>query len=155
MHITNSATIRGVVTLVLVAGGVAFMPSVQPGVASASSPRSGILHVTKDCSEYTGLAGTFCTITSSNLKALEVGSRIVYLQAQTADGSIDTDIVIRVGPGNAVFGHCDWPATSPTGVCTLAGGTGQFVHFHAHEVVAPVSGNLFSWDGPYSFSPSH
>src|SRR5690349_4917194 len=32
-----------------------------------ASPRSGPLHVTKECSQYTRLAGSFCTITSSNL----------------------------------------------------------------------------------------
>ena len=46
----------------------------------AASPRSGDLHVTKECSGYTGGAGSFCTITSSNLRAIEVGSRILYLQ---------------------------------------------------------------------------
>jgi hypothetical protein len=34
---------------------------------SAASPRSGTLHVTKQCSTYTGQAGDICTITSSNL----------------------------------------------------------------------------------------
>jgi hypothetical protein len=34
-------------------------------------PRSGDLHVTKECSEYKGLAGDFCTITSSNLEEIE------------------------------------------------------------------------------------
>ena len=48
---------------------------------SASSPRSGALHVTKECSEDTGLPGAFCTITSSNIGAIEVGSRVIYLQA--------------------------------------------------------------------------
>ena len=48
----------------------------RPAVAASlpASPRSGDLHVTKDCSEDTGLPGAFCTITSSNLAAIEVGS---------------------------------------------------------------------------------
>ena len=35
-------------------------------------PRGGELHVIKECSEYAGLAGQFCKITSSNLE--EIGS---------------------------------------------------------------------------------
>ena len=35
--------------------------------------RSGDLEVTKECSEYKGEAGDFCTITSSNLEEIEVG----------------------------------------------------------------------------------
>ena len=47
-------------------------------VAPALSARSGDLHVTKNCSQNTGQPGSFCTITSSNVKAIEVGSRVVY-----------------------------------------------------------------------------
>src|SRR5437773_12477153 len=72
---------------------------------SASYPRSGVLHATKECSEYTYLAGSFCTFTSSSLKALDVGSRIVYVSPAGAT-SLDTDVVLEVGPGNKAFGHC-------------------------------------------------
>jgi hypothetical protein len=156
MQLRLPASVRKVVAFVLVAGCLAPMLAPITGAASvsASSERGGILHLTKDCSQDTGLAGSFCTIMSSNLESLEVGSRIVYLQASSADGSIDSDIVIHIRPGNnTVFGHCDWPATDATGLCTLSGGTGRFTHFHAREVVALISGNLYSWDGPYSFGP--
>ncbi len=49
--------------------------------AAAASPRSGDLHVTKECSEYTFEAGSFCTFTSSSIKAIARGDRIVYAQA--------------------------------------------------------------------------
>jgi hypothetical protein len=39
-------------------------------------PRSGELHVIKECSEYAGLAGEFCTIKSSNLEEIVVGARV-------------------------------------------------------------------------------
>ena len=45
--------------------------------------------MTKECSGFNGLAGSFCTITSSNLKAIEVDSRILYLQPD--------ELVTRVG----------------------------------------------------------
>src|SRR5204863_5106579 len=43
-----------------------------------NSRRSGALHVTKEGSQYTRLAGGFCTITSANLKAIKVGTRVSY-----------------------------------------------------------------------------
>ena len=58
--------------------GVPTGPSATAAVAAgapslSASPRSGELHVTKECGDYLGNAGDFCTITSSNVKAIEVG----------------------------------------------------------------------------------
>lgn len=119
---------------------------------SASSPRSGALHATKECSEYTGLAGSFCTFTSSNLRALAVGSRIVYLSA-AGTTSLDTDVVLDAGPGNTAFGHCTLVFADLPGECTFWGGTGQFTWFHAHVVVSTLDGINWQWEGSYSFSP--
>lgn len=75
--------------------------------ALASSPRSGELHVEKGCPPpgFTGQANDFCTITSSNSKAIEVGSRVVYASA-LENGVLDSDVRLVVGPGNTAFGHC-------------------------------------------------
>jgi len=55
---------------------------------NTSAQRSGTLHVTKECSEYTGEAGSFCTIVSSNFDAIPVGSKVVYAEAPTATGGL-------------------------------------------------------------------
>jgi hypothetical protein len=121
----------------------------------ATSPRSGALHVTKECSEYTGAAGSFCTITSSNLKAIEVGSRVVYAEAPVA-GVLDTDIILDPpGPGNNIaFGHVflDFRLNPPSGTATFSGGTGKFRGFHASVAVSFLGGFDWAWDGTYSFS---
>jgi hypothetical protein len=119
---------------------------------SASSPRSGVLHATKECSEYTGLAGSFCTFTSSNLKALAVGSKIVYVSAAGAT-ALNTDVFLEAGPGNKAFGHCILVFADLPGECTFRGGTGQFTGFHAHVVVSTLDGINWRWEGSYSFSP--
>jgi len=119
---------------------------------SASSPRSGVLHATKECSQYTYLAGSFCTFTSSSLKALDVGSRIVYVSAAGAT-SLDTDVVLEVGPGNKAFGHCLLVFAALPGECTFWGGTGRFTWFHADVVVSTSDGVNWQWDGSYNFSP--
>jgi hypothetical protein len=121
----------------------------------ASSPRSGPLHITKECSQDTGLAGGFCTITSSNLKAIKVGSRVVYASAQAADGSLNSDIIIYPPDNNKnlVFGHVDLPPNNGSGPVTLSGGTGVFTDFEARAVVSMLTadGINWAWDGWYSF----
>jgi hypothetical protein len=138
--------------LLVLAAAVTAAAGVSVASVSASSPRSGALHATKECSENTGLAGSFCTFTSSSLKALDVGSRIVYLSAAGAT-SLDTDVVLEVGPGNKAFGHCLLVYADLPGECTFWGGTGQFTWFHADVVVSTSDFVNWQWDGSYSFSP--
>jgi hypothetical protein len=113
--------------------------------------RSGDLHVTKECSEYKGLAGDFCTITSSNLDEIEAGAKVVYEQA-AGEGSLDTDIVLDAGPGNSASGHVKLDLAAGTGVVTFSGGTGKFTGFDAHADVSSDSEGLWHWEGKYSFS---
>jgi hypothetical protein len=121
-------------------------------VRQTSSPRSGDLHVTKECGAYTGLAGSFCTITSSNLKQIEVGSRVVYAKAGGAT-SLDSDVVLDPpGPGNnTAFGHCSLDFATGLGLCTFSDGTGRFTGFHARVDVSHLGGRDWAWDGTYSF----
>ena len=119
---------------------------------ATASPRSGELHVTKECSEYFGQPGEFCTFTWSNIKAIEPGDRIVYAEAAGAT-SLDTDVVIVGRPGNVAAGHCTLVFASLPGVCTFSGGTGIFTHFHASAAVSVDAAGLWHWDGTYSFSP--
>ena len=121
-----------------------------PGVAA--SPRSGELHVTKECSEYSGLAGSFCTFTGSNIKAIDAGDRIVY-EVGAGAGSLDTDVVIAGGPGGLARGHCTLVFASLPGRCTFSGGTGIFTHFRASVAVSVDAAGLWHWNGTYAFSP--
>lgn len=113
-------------------------------------PRSGELHVTKECSEYKGLAGDFCTITSSNLEEIEVGSKVVYAEA-AGEGSLDTDIVLDAGSGNTAAGHVVLDLAAGKGVVTFSGGTGTFTGLQAHADVSADPEGLWHWEGTYSF----
>ena len=113
-------------------------------------PRSGELHVTKECSEYKGLAGDFCTITSSNLEEIEVGSKVVYAEA-AGEGSLDTDIVLDAGSGNTAAGHVVLDLAAGKGVATFSGGTGTFTGLQAHADVSADPEGLWHWEGTYSF----
>jgi len=141
-------TLAAVVVLALLVGSSA-------ALAGSVSPRTGYLHVTKECSEYTLAAGGFCTITSSNLKAIPVGAKVIYKDAAGASG-IDTDFVLDAGPGNSAFGHVVLDLTSGFGTVTLDGGTGKFTHFHATAVdVTPSGWPDWAWNGDYSFTPQN
>jgi hypothetical protein len=132
----------------------------QSGTAPSLSAatRTGTLHMTKECSEYTGLPGSFCTIPSSDLKQMPAGSRVVYAGTLT-NGRLDSDLYLDPpGPGNnRAFGHVflDLTVTPPHGVITFSGGTGTFAHFNATIQVTRLVGvpKTWNWDGPYSFQP--
>jgi hypothetical protein len=141
--------------LVVVGATIALLAVLVPS-ASADSPRSGDLHVQKECSQYTGLAGGFCTITSSNLAAIPVGSKVIYLKDKGAT-VLDADVVVDPpGPGNNMaFGHVHLDLVAKVGTVTFAGGTGKFTWFTGTVAVTPnptVTRGWF-WEGSYSFSP--
>ena len=131
---------------VIAAGVVAAVGSAR------ATPRSGALHVTKECSQYDGQAGSFCTITSSNIPQIKPGMRVVYFQAFGQNG-LNSDLVLSRGHGSAAFGHVVLNAT--TSRITFSGGTGAFAGFHADAVVSVVSvdgADVWHWDGTYSFT---
>jgi hypothetical protein len=139
--------ILGLLTAIVVTGAATAASSATTG---ASAPRKGALHLTKECSEYTGLADSYCTITSSNVKAIKVGSRVVYLQAAGAT-SLDSDIVLVVGPGNYALGHVTLDFATGTGEVRIWGGRGHFTCFHAKAAVSALGGPDWAWDGKYRF----
>ena len=77
-------------------------------IASASSPRSGALNVTKECSGFNGGPGSYRKITCSNLAAIEIGSKIIHLQPGAVATPQGSDVVLDLpGPGNnTAFGNC-------------------------------------------------
>ena len=109
-------------------------------------------HLTKECSGFSGKAGAYCTIRSSNVKAIKVGSKIFYLQPDRKTKA-DSDTVIYVGPGTVATGHCLLYFKTSLGLCTISGGTGALVGFHMRARVSAdrTVPNLWHWDGTYSF----
>jgi hypothetical protein len=152
----SAQTITRIAAIAVIASFAALTPSPSIGVASVSaSPRKGDLHVTKECSSYTGAAGDFCTITYSNLAEIGVGSKIFYDQvANTPTGLLDSNIVLVNGPGDWAVGRCTLDLATSLGVCTLSDGTGPLAGLHARVDVSYVGGPSFAWDGTYSFTPS-
>jgi hypothetical protein len=122
--------------------------------SAASFPRSGAVHLIKDCTLYTGLAGSFCTITASNIPEIEVGSIVVYASAATPT-SVDSDMILDPPkPGNnAASGHVIVDRVAGRSDITFSGGTGKFTHFSASIVGTRLPGRIWALDGTYSFMP--
>jgi hypothetical protein len=114
--------------------------------------RSGELHVTKECPEYKGQAGDFCTIASSNIDEITAGAKVVYASA-VADGRLDSDIKLDCGGGNAADGHVVLDLSAGTGRITFSGGTGSLAGFTGGVDVTADAAGLWHWNGTYTFEP--
>ena len=142
--------------LMLTAGITAVSASGVAGL-SDDSARSGALHVTKMCAPppaggFTGQPGSYCTITSSTLMAIGVGSKVFYAEGPAA-GVLDSDIYLYTGPGSSAFGHVTLSLATRSGVIKFSGGTGQFRGFRAWvDVTYNADTNLWHWDGRYGFT---
>jgi hypothetical protein len=144
----TARTIFGLLLAIVMVAAFATAGSAE----NTGNPRSGELHVTKECSQYTGLAGGFCTITGSNLNAIDAGMKVIY--ASAADFTtltLDSDLVLA-GPGNNdAYGHVVLDLSTGLGTLRFTGGTGRFSGFQADVNVTCAA--TCAWDGSYSFTP--
>jgi hypothetical protein len=140
--------ILGLILAVTLAGAFAIASQAR---TDASSSRTRALHVTKECSQYFGHAGEYCTIVSSNLGAIAPGSKVFYFEAAGPSG-LDSDLALYAGPGNVALGHVTLSFSTATGVIRFRGGTGDFRKFRARaNVTFDPATNLWHWDGTYRF----
>jgi len=116
---------------------------------SASSP-SHPLHATKDCSTFTGVAPSPCTIAASNVGAIPVGAKVWYTgPVLTNSYFLSSNVELDAGHGNSANGYCIFEARTSTGMCTFWEGTGRLAGFHAIAHVTIDAVGLFHWDGTY------
>jgi hypothetical protein len=154
----SMASRRGLPKSVLgLVAGAALLAALSLSVSAASSQSQApgvtkAFHATKDCSGFTGLVGAYCTIRSSNVKALKVGSRIFYVQ-EAGPTALDSDAIIYVKRGSVATGHCLLRHATGLGLCTFSDGTGSLAGFRLRVRVRASSSipKLFHWDGTYSF----
>jgi hypothetical protein len=159
--------------LLVLAALAAMTPPLVPGAAKVDKgdERRGYLHATKECPapDYTGAAGGFCTIASSDLAKIPFSTTVFYDQAAgpplgsgVPTGFLDSNVLLWVGTLDWAVGRCTvdfsaypTPYTTPVpvGLCTFTDGTGPLTGFQARLVVSYTGGTSYTWDGPYSFSP--
>jgi hypothetical protein len=140
--------------LLLAAAAVTIALMSRAAQAGEGNERKGDLHVTKECSAYTGLAGSYCTITSSNIPEITVGTKVFYDQAAgIPTGLLDSNVVLDAGAGDWAVGRCTLDLGTGRGLCTFSDGVGPLAGFHARVDVSYSGGPNYRWDGTYSFSP--
>jgi hypothetical protein len=139
---------RGILALIL---ALAVVGSTATATSAKSTPTSGRLHVTKECSQYNGTIGSFCTIVSANIEAIKTGMQVVYLSAPS-NGTLDADIVLTSNDGNEAYGHVILDLAKAKGRVTFSGGIGALAGFQADAKVSVDSSGAWHWDGSYSFS---
>jgi hypothetical protein len=159
----NSVSKRNVISifLVLLLLGATTL-ALKPRAAKADE-RHGDLHLVKNCSTYTGAAGSFCTFTSSNIPEVTAGSKVYYTQAAVVSAapgdegvniSLDSNIVLFVGDNDWATGRCTLDTIGfNSGLCTISDGTGALTGFHARVLVSSTDGANYTWAGTYSFGP--
>ena len=154
----SAQKITRIIAIAAVATFAALTPALSIGGASvsASVEPTRELRLTKECSEYFGAAGDWCTVTDSNLRRLPVGSRILYSQALGSPaGLLDSNAVLDAGDGNRAVGRCTLDLATGLGLCTFSDGTGELAGFQARvDVTCSGDGLVCDLDGTFSFSPS-
>ena len=130
--------ILGLILVVAMAGAFAVASQARTG---ASASRERALHVTKECGQYSGEPGGYCTILTSNLPAIADQSKVFYFEA-AAGGQLDSDLALYASPGNVALGHVTLSLTTRTGVITFRGGTGNFRGFRARADVTSFGERL-------------
>jgi hypothetical protein len=157
--LVSSTLIRGreqmrtVRRLLVVAGSIVLLAVFVPGASAGTTLQP--LHITKECSQYTGEIPSFCTITGSNLAAIPVGTKVFYYGPVVADPNfLSSRVVARAGHGNRAIGWCAVIMDPYHGVCTFWKGTGTLAGFQASVDVTIDANNVFHWDGTYVFDAS-
>ena len=161
----NSASKKNVISIFLVLLALGAMTLALKPRAAKADERHGDLHLTKNCSTYTGAAGSFCTFTSSNIPEITAGSKVYYTQAavapevppvpgdESANISLDSNVVLFVGDNDWATGRCTLDTIGfDSGLCTISDGTGALTGFHARVLVSSTDGVNYTWAGTYSFS---
>lgn len=133
--------------LVVAASVLAVTASAQ---SSRANNRARPFHLTKECPPSTmqGQIGDYCTVTSSNVAAIPVGTNIFYAQA-AGPTSLDSDVILYAGPGKTATGHCELEFATGLGECTLSGGTRTLDGIRARVDVSYLGGYDWAWDGTY------
>jgi hypothetical protein len=140
---------RRIVLVCTLIGVAALAPAVD--AASPSTP----IHITKDCSAYTGENPSLCVIAASDMAAIPVGTKIWYQgPVLTNVYFLSSNILLEAPTGATSTGYCifDAHATDATGICTFWSGTGALTGFTSVVDVTIDASHLWHWDGVYYFA---
>lgn len=141
---------RSARSLAVLAGALLASAVFAISASASSSPHP--FHLTKDCSTFTGVAPTYCTVAASNVDAIRVRPKIWYKGPVLNNAYfLSSNILIDTWHGNTATGYCNFDAQESNGICTFWKGTGTLTGFHAVAQVTIDSKGLWHLDGTYYF----
>ncbi len=134
----------GVQEPVHAAGGV-FLPLVLVDDSSVTP-----MALVKECSHFDNKPGTYCSIIKSNLAAIPVGTKVIYLGPLIDGPILSSSIVLDTGDGSTALGYCNVSNAANTGTCSFWAGSGKLQGFQALvTLTADANGTDYHWDGGY------
>lgn len=145
---------RSVPRIVVLACTVVAFAALAPAVSANSNPLP--IHLTKDCSTYSGEIPSLCTIETSDLSLLPVGTKVWYEgPILTNNYFLSSNMLLEAGPNATATGYCifDARAIAQTGLCTFWAGTGSLTGFTAILHVTIDDQGIWHLDGEYYFNP--
>lgn len=116
--------------------------------AAFAAPEMQPLKIAKECSQYSGEAPSFCTVTESNIAAIPKGTKIFYYGPVTSSPLFSSsNVVLAVGP----VGYCVVYDTAqpPLGLCAFHAGSGALAGFQAIAKVTVDEKQVWHWEGGY------
>jgi hypothetical protein len=138
-------------TAILVLGAILALGIQSSAVSASSTPHEA--HLTKDCSTYTGVTPSLCTIAASDLDVVPIGTKVWYLgPVLTNTYFLSSNVSLDAGHGNVATGYCIFESKPSTGICTFWKGTGTLTRFTATFDVTIDEQKLWHWDGIYYFA---
>lgn len=118
--------------------------------AAFAAPEMQPFKLAKECSQFSGEAPSFCTVTESNVAAIPKGTKILYYGPVISNPLFSsTNVVIAVGPGDSAVGYCITYDTAqpPFGLCAFHAGSGSLAGFQAIAKVTVDEKQIWHWDG--------
>ena len=143
---------RSIHRIVVVAGTIAALTAaLSVSVPSALASSRHTLTIVKNCSgTMTGKVGEFCTVTASNVKAIPVGTKVVYTGPVVSSAVfLSSNVTIKASATSTATGYCMVDLHTGVGMCTFWKGTGKLAGFHAVIHGSSESATAYHWDGFY------
>lgn len=124
-----------------------------PSLAHAEEPAMQPLHLVKECSQFTGKPGDYCSVIKSDLAAIPAGSKIFYFGPHLNSTILSSSILIDAGNGCTAIGYCNVNNPEATGTCSFWAGSGTLQGFQALlTLTADPNGTDYHWDGSYAMA---
>jgi hypothetical protein len=99
------------------------------------------------------MAGSYCTIATSDFAGIPSGATVYYDQAAGIPaGNLDSNVLLYVGTADWATGRCTVESAALHGLCQFTDGVGHLAGFTARVDVRIDPTTLIThWDGIYSF----